>query len=86
MSKLDGRITFWKTIGGYLSCVKWHGRWYYLTNSGTTLIAWEREAKAQGYTLERIQGVPVTLSRIWQKYGGTQKAFQEHLPHWPGWR
>lgn len=74
-------LVFWKTVGGYLSCVKYRGRWMFLTDSGLELLVWEREAKAKGYRIERWQGaMPISLAKLWAKHGATHKVLKERLP------
>lgn len=76
------KTLFWKSDGGYLRAVKLGGRWYYVGSSGAEGIAFHAYMKDNGYQLERAQGMPSALAKIWIDNGATYKALKNNLPFW----
>ena len=76
------KILFWKSIGGYLYCVKLGGRWYYVGATGMEGMGFHSIMKQKDYQMERVQGMPKTLSDIWAEKGSTVAALKQGLPFW----
>jgi hypothetical protein len=67
-------IKFYKSVGGYDTCIKWRGRWHYAGHLFTL-----KPLIDKGYTLERV-GTPKALEQAWAKHGATLAALKKELP------
>jgi hypothetical protein len=76
------KTKFWKSVGGYVLCVKLGGCWYYVGSTGAEDVAFHNFMRLKGMPLDRVQGMPKTLANIWNKHGSTIKAIRENLPFW----
>lgn len=76
------KTLFWKSVGGYLLAVKLGGKWRYVGSTGTEDVAFHSYMKDHDYQLERVQGMPMALAKIWNEKGATVKALKNSLPFW----
>ena len=76
------KILFWKSVGGYLLAVKLGGRWHYVGSTGAEDVAFHFFMKDRGFSLDRVQGMPKVLSKIWNEKGATVTALKQSLPFW----
>ena len=75
-------IKFWKTVGGYLVTVKLGGKWHYVGSTTAENVAFYSFMKGRGFSLNRVQGIPKVLSKIWNEKGATVTALKQSLPFW----
>jgi hypothetical protein len=76
------KFLFWKSVGGYLVAVKVRGRWCYVGSTGAEDVAFHSYMKEHRFAVERVQGMPTALTRIWNAKGSTVKALRDSLPFW----
>ncbi|MCJ7747901.1 MAG: hypothetical protein MUP27_09160 [Desulfobacterales bacterium] len=76
------KTLFWKSVGGYIYCVKLGRRWHYVGSTGMEGIEFHSVMKGKGFQLERVQGTPKALADIWNAKGSTVKVLRESLPFW----
>jgi len=75
-------LLFYKGVGGYDYAVKVRGKWYWVGHGPGKLDEVTRMVEAASRVMERVQGVPPRLQRIWDDHGMTHGALGQHLPQW----